>query len=673
MNTANKFALVTTGLAIGKQYQKELQDFFQGSLDVDLFVHKRDDLSVLKQYDLVLLSHYGLVSNVKAYLHPDSKVLCIKKNLSTAGLSALEEVSYGTTAYVVNVGPKTCQDSINLIYSHGRTDLILYPYYPGEKADREVDLVITQGEGSIPHRPDLPVVDIFDTVLDTQIYWEIILFFHLSQKTFFQKLAETNRIKTSVNQGFSYIISEKMLQDNIINTLFENLNEGVLIYDDRKRIINSSTSVRNFIGLSEEEVLGKSVYDVLPISREQIDEGVERLLGVHGTPLICEFIPYINLGTQEVGLIILKRYDDIRSKMNRHTKELISKGHLAKYSLNDIGGSSQVMMQVKSQCLKMASTEATILILGESGTGKEIFAHIIHENSLRSGQPFVAINCAAFSENLLESELFGYDEGAFTGAKRGGKQGIFEQANGGTLFLDEVGELPLHLQNRLLRVLQEKEVVRVGGDRVIPVDVRVVAATNVNLLEMVANKTFRKDLYYRLCVLPLKLPPLREREGDCLEIFQIYCNNENCNMVLSPEVQSFFLHYPWDGNVRELKNCFEYLKYLGKTMVTLDDLPKTMFSQPTQITTPISMPFLSDQDSLKKKLLTLLWQENQQGRCAGRQRLTSLLREQGGMVGEQTVRALLLELQEEGLVSVGKGRAGSRVTPMGQASLKQHS
>ncbi len=664
-----KLVLVTARQSIGTQYHRELQEFFAGSIQIGLLVVGQDDLSSIGQYELVLVSHYDLVSEFKPYLRSDTKVICIKKNISPAGLAKLEEIPYGSAAYVRNIGPKTCRDSIALIYSHGRTDLILYPHYPGVENEHPVDMVITQGEGPVPECAGLPLVDIFDTVLDTQIYWEIILFFHLPQDTFFRKMAEMNEVKNSVSKGFSYMVSEKMLQDNVVNTLFENLNEGVLIYDTHMIVVNCSISVRGFLGRPEEDVVGKSVFEVFPITPEQVDQGDEVLLGVHGTPLICQFVQCISLGNREVGLIILKRYDELQSKMQRHTKELIAKGHLAKYSLNDIGGSSKRMQEIKSKCLKMASTEATVLILGESGTGKEIFAHIIHENSLRSSHQFVAINCASFSETLLESELFGYDDGAFTGAKRGGKQGIFEQANGGTLFLDEIGELPLHLQNRLLRVLQEKEVVRVGGDRVIPVDVRVIAATNADLLDMVEKKTFRKDLYYRLCVLPLRLPPLRERERDCLEIFEIYCRNEGCSITLSAEVEEFFLRYGWDGNVRELRNCFEYLKYLGKTHVELEDLPEIMLMKRQPFVRPPEPECTVD---LKTRLLMLLQQAKEGKYTIGRQALCRKLREEGVTVGEQAVRDSLLELQTEGLALVGKGRAGTAITESGEKYLSQN-
>lgn len=192
----------------------------------------------------------------------------------------------------------------------------------------------------------------------------------------------------------------------------------------------------------------------------------------------------------------------------------MSKGHAAKYTFDDIVGNSLVIRQTKQLAGKMACSNSAVLIYGQTGTGKELFAQSIHNASPRRNYPFIAINCSAIPENLLESELFGYAEGAFTGARKGGKSGFFEQAHGGTLFLDEISEMNIHLQTRLLRVLQEKEVTRIGGDSVINVDVRIIAASNKKLKTLVNQSAFRKDLYYRLNVLSLQIPPLEERRED---------------------------------------------------------------------------------------------------------------------------------------------------------------
>jgi transcriptional regulator with PAS, ATPase and Fis domain len=241
------------------------------------------------------------------------------------------------------------------------------------------------------------------------------------------------------------------------------------------------------------------------------------------------------------------------------------KGFSARYRFDHITTCNPAMLELKHLASVYAKTDATIMLQGESGTGKELFAQGIHNASKRMGNPFVAVNCGAIPESLLESELFGYEEGAFTGAKRKGKAGFFEMAHEGTLFLDEIGELPHAMQARLLRVLQEQEIVRVGGTQVIPVNLRIICATNQNLAQWSKDGRFRKDLYYRLNVLPLLIPALRERRRDILFLAHHFLNerladnNKHSLENFDQEIGSVFLQYEWPGNVRELINLIERL------------------------------------------------------------------------------------------------------------------
>lgn len=245
-------------------------------------------------------------------------------------------------------------------------------------------------------------------------------------------------------------------------------------------------------------------------------------------------------------------------------KRLHDRGHLAKYDFCDILGISEKNKNTINKAKRYASVDATVLIYGETGTGKELFAHAIHNNSSRRNGPFIAVNCAAVPENLLESELFGYAEGAFTGAKKGGKKGIFETANKGTIFLDEISEMSDKLQTRLLRVLQEYEIMRLGDDRVITTDIRVIAATNRNLCKMVEENLFRADLYYRINVLTLLIPALRERKEDIpllVNHFLTTFNKKYQKNIKGIEKEGIKLLYAhnWPGNIRELQNVIERL------------------------------------------------------------------------------------------------------------------
>lgn len=239
---------------------------------------------------------------------------------------------------------------------------------------------------------------------------------------------------------------------------------------------------------------------------------------------------------------------------------------------------SEWMKLVFATANKVSSVDATVLILGESGVGKEVVARYIHENSPRSNRPFIVVNCGAIPEQLLESELFGYAPGAFTGAARNGKAGLFETAQGGTLFLDEIGELPLSLQVKILRVLESREIMRVGSTKTTPVDVRILAATNRDLEQMVANKRFRADLFYRLNVIRISIPPLRDRVDDIaplsLYYLNLFNNRYHQKKRFSYEIKSELERYPWPGNIRELKNAVEQMVVLGyDELLQTADLP----------------------------------------------------------------------------------------------------
>ena len=255
-----------------------------------------------------------------------------------------------------------------------------------------------------------------------------------------------------------------------------------------------------------------------------------------------------------------------RLESNRDQPSSAASTPRVRHSLNDLRGDSMAMQRVRQSITLFARSPATVLIEGETGTGKELAAQALHRESMRAQQPFIALNCGAVAESLLESELFGYEDGAFTGARRGGHPGLFEAAQRGTLFLDEIGEMPLPLQTRLLRVLEEREVVRVGGSRTIPIDVRVICATHCDLDQRVREGRFRADLFYRLCVLRLALPPLRDRAEDQIELAAWCLKKALATLKLRPHANhlaeldscaALFASYTWPGNVRELRNMME--------------------------------------------------------------------------------------------------------------------
>jgi transcriptional regulator with PAS, ATPase and Fis domain len=324
------------------------------------------------------------------------------------------------------------------------------------------------------------------------------------------------------------------------------------------------------------------------------------------------------------------------------------------------------------QCIELArriaGTDITVLIQGESGTGKELLAQSIQNESSRSKLPFVAVNCAAVPEQLLESELFGYAGGSFTGALREGKEGLFEQANNGTVFLDEIGDMPLMLQAKLLRVLQERQIMRVGSNRLTQVNIRVIAATNRNLEERIRAGQFREDLYYRLNALSLVVPPLRERPEDILPLLRHFLAQHNRGaLAFTSGARDLLLAYPWPGNIRELGNVANHITLMADREVTVDTLPSYLAGKVPDASFAVESGLLAARCGLERAraLLAALAQFAGRGLKAGRRSLRTALLAQGQAVTEAEVRGTLQVLTEAGLVRSGLGRKGTELSPRG--------
>jgi len=297
------------------------------------------------------------------------------------------------------------------------------------------------------------------------------------------------------------------------------------------------------------------VEEVLCSGQEVIQENAS----IGGIEVLYDIIPQKYQDGEILGAVIRVNDAGTITRGEHKIRNKSAKGFQAVYTFKDMSGNSSRMAECIGLAKKYARTDSTVLIMGETGSGKEMLAQSMHNASNRRGGPFVAVNCAALPEGILESELFGYDEGAFTGAKRNGKMGLFELAHNGTIFLDEIGEMPVFLQSRLLRVLQERKVMRLGGDKVFPVNVRVFAATNQNLIELVEDHKFRADLFYRLNVLTLKIPPLRERPGDIPVLAEQFLSDRGDGYRLTENAKKALAGYGWPGNARQLRHFVEKL------------------------------------------------------------------------------------------------------------------
>ncbi len=386
----------------------------------------------------------------------------------------------------------------------------------------------------------------------------------------FQDVTELQKVASELEE----VKNLKSTLDSIVNSIFD----CIVVVDKNGFVTMMNEAYGEFLHTDPRKAIGRHITDVIENTRMHI-------VAQTGKPEICDMqkigehntvvtrIPIVKEGevTGAVGKMVFRDVKDLRVLARKLTslqseleyyKEELQKVQGGKYTIDSIIGSGEKIQWLKMIALRAAKGKSTVLVTGESGTGKELFAQAIHYASSRRHGPFIKINCASIPENLLESELFGYEDGAFTGARKGGKPGKFELANSGTIFLDEIGDMSMPMQAKLLRVLQEREIERVGGTKPSSVDVRVIAATNQDLESMMAQGTFRQDLYYRLNIIALHIPPLRERREDLAELCEALLFKINRGLQfdvdgISKEAMALLAEYDWPGNVRELENVLE--------------------------------------------------------------------------------------------------------------------
>ena len=412
---------------------------------------------------------------------------------------------------------------------------------------------------------------------------------------------------------------QEQLQIQLVRyqNILDYTHDAIIAIDEKGRISTTNQIAEQMLQPAQPPFVGRPVEEVLPNTHmtnvlHTGEAEIGQMMNIHGTLVSTNRVP-IRVGGQVKGVVAT--FQDIKTLQTAERNiriKLHEKGLVAKYRFSDILGRSPAIRDAKRLSENFADAQFTVMLYGETGTGKEMFAQSIHNASPRRDGPFVAINCTALNRNLLESELFGYADSSFTGARRGGKAGLFETAHGGTVFLDEIGELPLEFQAPLLRVLQEKEVRRVEDDTVIPVDIRIIGATNRNLLQLVEEGKFRRDLYYRLNVLSVLVPPLRERGDDYLEIAR--CIYERVLPQHTEEEETVFLRvldrcrsYAWPGNVRELTNLVERVSLLlhrGSREEEVVQLLNVQWQEtpPAAPLVPGSAPALLDREAVQEAL-----------------------------------------------------------------------
>lgn len=599
------------------------------------------------------------------------------RTFTKEGFEQIKQLDNGGEMLFVSNFYEIAVECISKLYELGIKDIRFIPYNPlsapAEETSNLRTAVIAGDTASIPDFVD-NVIDIGDRVIDLSTIADVGAILGIENRKMYEILEKYRNQLADTGYGISKMLSSSEEIKKQLHTILQ-FSKDCIIAADLEGFITeyNESSERNF-GLKKEQVTGRHISEVFPEIQiddvaalgENVTNEIETIGGV--AYVINKYGIYREDEDKKelAGVVVFcQKYMEMENKRNRLRSKMIPKGHVARYTMDSILGRSRIITERKAAARKMAASTSTVLITGESGTGKEVFAQAIHNSSARSGQPFVAINCSALTASLLESEIFGYEEGAFTGARKGGKLGLFEMADGGTIFLDEIGEMPFALQAKLLRVLMEKEVMRIGGSDVIRIDVRVIAATNKNLMKLMESGKFREDLYYRINVLPLSLPPLRERKEDIPLLTENFLCGFGSSKKLSREILAALDDYDWPGNIRELHNCIEYMYQMSEETIDMEDIPEYILQRKSVPGPGQIADMAATLTEPSRRVLTAAGRIAKEGLPVSRRSVHQMLAARGQLIGEQEIYQILKELERKGLVEIGRGRGGSSITEAG--------
>ena len=648
-----------------------------------------------QEIDVYMASSHATQSQALQHLGNAKEIMVAERTVNIQNLGKLLNIQPENRVVVVGSSEETSVAAMNIIKSLGFGYLNMTPYYPAAThwVSRETDLAVTMGlthlvpEG-ISRVVDIGVrgialstfkrlmdlCDIPAQVLNDLTYYYVDALMHLCQR---------HQRTASLNETLK----------NEMEVILDTINQAIIAINEDNKILLYNPTAEKIFKLAQLDVLGENSRKIIP----QVDlanclrtgTGIgSEIVKIAGKYYVVAANPFRGENGRVTGVVATFRpVSEVQELDTKIRQELKRKGHVAKYTFDDIVGQSEELKRLVTLARRFSRTELTILLEGESGTGKEVLAQAIHNDSDRHAGPFVAINFAALTDNLAESELFGYIEGAFSGARVGGKKGLFEEAHKGTIFLDEIGDASLDVQKKILRVLEEGEVRRVGDNKITQVNVRVIAATNLDLNTMVEQHKFRQDLFYRLYALPLSLPPLRGRGRDVLLLFQWFAQKTHARQIqLEPPLVDFLTSYRWPGNIRELQNVVGYLshvlepgepatiKHLPGYLTRIGHLPR----QPEllAVRSPSSDFEMIAQELQETFTVSLVLGILQQARAVaaldkgvGRKGLVKRLQRTIPDVTEYAVRRCMSTLESLGFLESGVTRQGSRITETGQTFL----
>lgn len=597
-----------------------------------------------------------------------------KRTINHEQIDKLFDIPENSNVLLVNDDFDETVDFIESLYQLGINHIQFVPFRKGQLFYEHIDFAVSPGETQLCPPIIKNIIDINVRLFDMTTILKIVDYCELNEgitirisERYIRNIVELQR-KLLLAEHKTKQINEH-LQD-VVNSVDDgilaiNQNQEITVFNHRLKALFQQ-SVQEVKNMPLTAILGEEITDFILTG-----EDTSKFFTING----IEVVLYRFVMSRENTIVTtFKSVNQAFEIEKTAQRQLRKRGFYAKYDLTDIIGEHPSIKYCKQIAKKLAISDHPILIHGETGTGKELFANAMHRNSMRKNGPFLAINCSALTENLLESELFGYEEGSFTGAQRGGKKGLFELADNGTIFLDEIGDISLSLQAHLLRVLQEHEIRRIGGNKIIPINVRIIAATNKDLRDKIRDGSFRPDLYYRLNVLNFTIPPLRERKSDIPLLVDFFKKKSGKWVKIDPLVLDHLVQYEWLGNIRELKSVMDYmLTVCENSLITENDLPDNVLQAEQPVANIHLQSFVSESVLEAREYLYILEkvkQCNDNGKAASRDSIAEASKESSLSLTSQQVRKRLDYLEQQGLVKKGKGRAGTKITLAGVNYLK---
>ena len=657
--------IVTDGMSKLEYFLNEnIESIFMDKVKINNYYFKNLKSNQLIRDDVILVMLDDRALKIKKYVDDTKKIIKINRSIKQKEIYKLFSLPEGIDALVVNDNMQTTLETISNLYSIGIYHLNFIPYKK-DKEYKDIRVAITPGESSlVPDYID-EIIDLGHRHIDSSTFIQIMAKLKIDDRDITRRLIKYSDEVVSLESGINSTYKKLSIKNEELDSIINLSNIGMVLISTKGEIIICNDSLKRILDI-EYDVVGKNIHELESkniVDIFTIDEASDEVIKFKNKYINVNKYTIDSFGKNTGIYFCIQEITYIKKLEQNLSKKLRDKGQIARYNFEDIKTNSISLKNTKELAKKISKSDYTVLITGESGTGKELMAQSIHNESLRRNQPFIAINCAAMPENLLESELFGYEEGAFTGALKGGKKGLFEQAHNGTIFLDEIGDMPMYLQTKLLRVIQENQVMRVGGESIIDIDVRIIAATNRNLLSMIECEKFRSDLYYRINVLPISIPPLRERREDIIMMLKYFMKRK---IEISEDVKRVMESYDWPGNIRELKNTAMYIDIMSSgDRVELYDLPHNFINIKKDYSKEIKI--LKEKVSIEKiiRVMEIIKEYNLLNKSIGRNYIVNELHDQGYTISEGEVRTILSVAKDLNLITAGIGRKGSELTKEG--------